>query len=147
MFVRLVYKFEKLEVWKLALDYLERVYEYSGALPEDEKFNLVSQWRRAATSVCLNIAEGSSGGSDKVQRRFLGIALRSLIETVAILKIVEKRKMLPADRLNEMYRDSQTLAKKLYAFKTYLENKDGSFREPEAEYDSNWLIDWHDESE
>jgi four helix bundle protein len=56
-----VYKFEKLKVWKASMRYLDLIYEIIEQLPKEEKFNLSSQLRRAATSICLNIAEGSMG--------------------------------------------------------------------------------------
>ncbi|HME43788.1 MAG TPA: four helix bundle protein [Syntrophorhabdales bacterium] len=65
------YKFQDLEIYKLALDYLDRVYEAVQFLPEIEKFNLQSQVIRAATSIGLNIAEGSTGQSNLEQSRFL----------------------------------------------------------------------------
>ncbi len=77
----------------------------------------------------------------------MGIALRSLIETVAILKIVEKRQLLPPEKLNEMYRDSQTLAKKLYALRAYLDTTDDTFREPGVVYKSKGSTDWNSELE
>jgi four helix bundle protein len=55
------FKFEQLEVWSLALDYIDLMYEIAGCLPRSEEFNLKSQITRAATSVSLNIAEGSTG--------------------------------------------------------------------------------------
>lgn len=57
----MTYKFQQLKVYKLALEYVDTVYELSGKLPEAERFNLRSQLERAATSVVLNIAEGSTG--------------------------------------------------------------------------------------
>ena len=59
------YKFQNLDVYKLALDYLDEIYEIVGRLPDSEKFNLSSQIVRAATSVVLNIAEGSTGQSER----------------------------------------------------------------------------------
>ena len=55
------FKFEKLEVWALALDYIDQIYEIANELPRSEAYNLRSQMTRAATSVALNIAEGSTG--------------------------------------------------------------------------------------
>ena len=85
------YKFQDLETYKLALEYLDRSYELTTDLPQEEKFNLKSQLERAATSIVLNIAEGSTGQSDPEQHRFLGLALRSYLETVACLDIAERR--------------------------------------------------------
>jgi hypothetical protein len=58
---RMQYKFEKLEVWKLAMKYNELVYELTNQLPKSEKFNLNSQMRRASTSIALNIAGALPG--------------------------------------------------------------------------------------
>jgi len=70
-----MYKFEKFEVWQLALDYIDLIYDLVKELPRSEEFNLKSQITRAATSVALNIAEGSTGQTDPEQARFLGMAI------------------------------------------------------------------------
>jgi four helix bundle protein len=99
------YKFQGLQVYQLALDYLEMAYKIAYALPETEKYNLRSQLERAATSVVLNIAEGSTGQSDPEQTRFVSMALRSFLETVACLDIAERRGYLAASGLRPI-RDS-----------------------------------------
>ncbi|MGK7395703.1 MAG: four helix bundle protein [Candidatus Cyclobacteriaceae bacterium M3_2C_046] len=90
----LLFKFEQLEVWQISLDLNDLVYDIIALLPEDEKFNLISQLRRAGTSISLNIAEGSTGTSNKEQSNYLKIALRSCIEVVACLKLIIRRKYL-----------------------------------------------------
>lgn len=65
------FKFEKLEVWQLSLKYIDLIYEIAVLLPSSEKYNLKSQIVRAATSVALNIAEGSTGQTDTEQARFI----------------------------------------------------------------------------
>ena len=72
------FKFEKLEVWQRALSYADLTYDIAARLPRDEEYNLKSQVVRAATSVALNIAEGSTGQTNAEQARFLGMAMRSL---------------------------------------------------------------------
>ena len=112
------YKFEQLEVWKLALDYIDLIYKLSENLPRSEDYNLKSQITRAATSIALNIAEGSQGQSDAEQARFLGMSIRSLIETVACQKIISRRGYLQDEiMLNKAYQDSQMLARKLQSFR------------------------------
>ncbi len=96
------YKFPKLEIYKLALDYLDKIHELSNRFPESERFNLKSQIERAATSVILNIAEGSTGQNDTEQKRFLGLSLRSYLETIACLDIAERRNYLPENLLREV---------------------------------------------
>ena len=115
------YKFEQLEVWKLAVDYLDLIYKLANGLPHSEDYNLKSQITRAATSIALNIAEGSQGQSDAEQGRFLGMAIRSLVETVACQKIIERRGYIQDESLlNQAYENSQMLARKLQAFRKTL---------------------------
>jgi four helix bundle protein len=87
----MTYKFQNLEIYQLALKYVDMIYDLTGKLPRSEDFNLKSQTTRAATSVVLNIAEGSTGQTDAEQSRFLGMALRSLIETVACQDLMLRR--------------------------------------------------------
>jgi len=86
-----MYKFETLEVWELSLEYVDMIYRIAAKLPDTERYNLYSQVIRAGTSISLNIAEGSTGQSDKEQGRFLAMAIRSLLETVACIKLIERR--------------------------------------------------------
>ena len=90
----MAYKFENLEVWRRALDYADRIHEIAEQLPKHERYNLSDQMTRAANSIALNIAEGSTGLSDTEQDRFLRIAIRSLLETVACLHLVKRRDYL-----------------------------------------------------
>jgi len=75
-----LYSFEKLEVWQLGRKLTKNIYKISRSFPEDEKFGLTSQIRRASVSVTSNIAEGSSRKSGKEQARFTEIAFGSLLE-------------------------------------------------------------------
>lgn len=82
-----MYRFEKLRVYQNAIKLVKLVYEVSAKLPKDETFSLVVQLKRACISIVLNIAEGTGGLGDKEFKSFLRIALKSLYETVAGLKI------------------------------------------------------------
>ncbi|RYG43778.1 MAG: four helix bundle protein [Chitinophagaceae bacterium] len=88
------FKFEKLTVWQKALDLSEHIDSLAKAFPADEKFILGSQIKRAADSISLNIAEGSTGQSNAEFSRFLKYSLRSIIEVVACLHIAKRRKYL-----------------------------------------------------
>lgn len=69
-----------LEVWKKSMDLVEDVYALSKFFPNDEKFGLTNQIRRASVSVPSNISEGAARKSDKEFIQFLYIALGSLSE-------------------------------------------------------------------
>lgn len=118
-----MYRFQQLAVYQLALDYIDQIYRLSSQLPESERFNLRSQLERAGVSIALNIAEGSTGQSDAEQNRFLGLALRSSIETVACLDIAERRQYLPLEDSPAVRVLGHELFIKLQAFRRSLEKK------------------------
>ena len=130
----MAYKFEKLGVWRHALDYADRIHEIAEQLPKHERYNLSDQMTRAANSIALNIAERSTGLSDTEQDRFLRIAIRPLLETVACLHLVKRRDYLDhLDTLRDAYRDSEILFAKLQAFRSSLEGG-STVQEPPIEY-------------
>jgi len=87
----MAFKFEKLIVWQKSLDLSDEVNQLTKTFPKDEIYVLASQIKRAADSVSLNIAEGSTGQSNPEFGRFLGIALRSNIEVVSCLYLAQRR--------------------------------------------------------
>jgi four helix bundle protein len=109
--LEMTYKFQKLEIYQIALEYIGLIYELTEQLPVSENFNLKSQITRAATSIALNIAEGSTSQSDAEQSRFLGIALRSLVETIACQDIIELKHYVSIGDL----RPSREVGSKLFA--------------------------------
>jgi len=67
-------KVEELDVFKLSHSLALEVFQLTKTLPGEEKFGLVSQMRRAAYSVPMNLMEGSHRLSSKEYRQFVGIA-------------------------------------------------------------------------
>lgn len=126
------FKFERLEVWSLALDYVDLMYSISEELPSKEQYNLASQLIRAATSIALNIAEGSTGQSDAEQNRFLGMAIRSLMETVACQRLIARRYTVSQDLMGKADQMAQNLAMKLHSFRRALGHN--QVREDQAPY-------------
>jgi len=114
------YKFQKLQVYQLALAYVDSIYVLAMQLPDKERFNLSSQVERAATSIVLNIAEGSTGQSDAEQNRFLGLALRSYLETIACLDLINRRAYIAAEDLSALREQGHQLFIKLSAFRKSL---------------------------
>ena len=114
------YKFQKLQVYQLALGYVDEVYVLSKQLPERERFNISSQVERAATSIVLNIAEGSTGQSDAEQNGFLGFALRSYLETIACLDLIERRAYMSPEALRPLREQGHQFFIKLAAFRKSL---------------------------
>jgi four helix bundle protein len=83
----------------------------------------------------LNIAEGSTGQTDPEQNRFLGMAVRSLIETVACQRIIARRNYVN-DRscLEQLDLKAQALAKRLHGFRRALSTSDKSIGEAQAPF-------------
>ena len=81
-----VFNFEKLSVYKKSLDFIQSVYKITSFFPENEKFGLTSQFRRAAQSIALNIAEGA-GESEQQFIRYLNISRGSIRECIVCSSI------------------------------------------------------------
>lgn len=82
--------YHQLEIWQRAMTYAVRIYELTAKLPDAEKYGLTGQLRKAATSMPLNIAEGSGCGTNAEFNRFLGYAYRSLKEVVTGPELCER---------------------------------------------------------
>lgn len=100
----MAFKFEKLIVWQKALDLSDVVNQLTKTFPKDEMYVLTSQIKRAADSVSLNIAEGSTGQSNLEFSRFLSYALRSNIEVVGCIFIAQRRGFIPQEEFEKIYR-------------------------------------------
>jgi four helix bundle protein len=114
------FKFEKLEVWDLSLDYSDKIYEVASLLPDKEKHNLRSQMMRSVTSISLNVAEGSTSQSDAEFSRFVGIAIRSCIEVVACLHLAKRRGYINQEVFTGAYEFGEKLFVKLQALRKKL---------------------------
>jgi four helix bundle protein len=115
------FKFENLEVWKLALDFLRLVKIITAKFPSEEKFILVSQMNRAALSISLNIAEGSGRKTKKDFANFIRISLSSLLEVVACERVASAQEYLITQVHREEFAEkSKELYFKLIALEKYL---------------------------
>lgn len=81
---------QKLEVYSSSKAFVLECYRVSKLLPDDEKFGMITQIRRAALSVHLNIAEGCSRKSETERKRYYEIVRGSLVEIDAALYIADE---------------------------------------------------------
>jgi len=101
---------------------VDSAYTLTADLPIIEQYNLKSQMIRAATSVALNLAEGSTGQTDAEFSRFVGLAIRSLIETAACRRILERRGYaMDVATMAEMECQGEILFSKLQALRRALD--------------------------
>lgn len=116
----MAFKFENLNIWQRALDLSSLVHEVTLKFPKEELYILTSQIKRAADSVALNIAEGSTGQTNPEFRRFLGIALRSAIEVVACVQIAQRRKIISEEDVKTISQRCEELVAKISALRKKL---------------------------
>ena len=115
-----MFKFEKLAVWKRAILFADRIYDDSKDFPEEEKFGLKSQIRRAAVSISSNVAEGSAR-SDPDFARFVGYAAGSLYEVISQATIARHRRYLTDEELSSVYREGEEISRMLSGLRDSLE--------------------------
>jgi|SRR5215831_12166631 len=89
------------------------IYRCTRDFPDDERFGLVSQLRRAAVSVPSNIAEGKGRASDRDLLHFLVCARGSINEVQTQLEIAEALGYASHDRLRELYARAVEIARLL----------------------------------
>jgi len=106
---------EDLDVFKLSHRLVLEIYEITKTFPQHEKFGLISQMRRSAYSIPMNLLEGSHRLSTKEYRQFVGIAKGSAGEMKYQLLLARDLKYMSNERyvdLIEKYeRVSQMLTK------------------------------------
>jgi four helix bundle protein len=81
---------QKLDIYVISKSFVFECYNLTRSLPIEEKFGMISQIRRAALSVHLNIAEGSSRKSEQERKRYYEIARGSVVEIDAALDIAKE---------------------------------------------------------
>ena len=113
----MAFKFEKLEVWQKAVTLSSEIHELTRSFPRDELYILTSQIKRAADSVALNIAEGSTGQTNAEFKLFLGYAIRSAIEVVSCLYVGKKRNIIKEKQFKTLYSDLEIIVKMLQALR------------------------------
>ncbi|MEM8943930.1 MAG: four helix bundle protein [Planctomycetota bacterium] len=94
--------YKKIVAWQRSHNLTLRVYEITKSFPNEEKFGITSQLRRAAYSVPANIAEGSGRSGVKDYLRFLTIAYGSLKEAEYFLLLAHDLEYLSADAHSEL---------------------------------------------
>ena len=81
---------QKLDLYKISLSFVKECYRVTKSFPDDEKFGMTSQMRRAALSVHLNISEGCSRKSLTERKRFFLVSRGSLVEVDAALDVASE---------------------------------------------------------
>jgi|GEM_PF-333632 len=110
----MTFRYESLEVWPLALEYVDACFIVADALPQRVQFSIGEQLRRAATSIVANIAEGSGKATSRSERNFYDMARGSVAETVGLLALCQRRNYLLSDRHQRMYNRANVVSAMLW---------------------------------
>ncbi len=93
---------KKLNVWKSAIELVTEIYVLTRSFPDEEKYSLTSQMKRAAISVASNIAEGAARKSKKEFTQYLHVAQGSISELDTHLEIVKRLDYVDKQRVSSL---------------------------------------------
>ena len=92
-----LFDFEKLTVYQLALELLDRIFEVCRSLPSDSRYAIGNQLIRAGLSISNNLAEGSGKRSKKEKVRYYGTSLDSSRECISMFNVLNRQQLVPPD--------------------------------------------------
>ncbi len=121
-----VFGYRDLDVWKLAVDWVEAVYRATSNWPSEERSGLTSQLRRAAVSVASNIAEGAARRSTGEFLQFIGMARGSLAEAETQLLIASRLGYLDATRTEALLAAADRISRMLVSLAASLKRRKDS---------------------
>ncbi len=112
--------FKKYDIWLLSHNLTLEIYKLTSNYPKEELYNLVSQIRRASSSIPTNIAEGCGRSSEKEFNQFLNIALGSANETEYLIILSKDLNYISLENFNEIEIQINIIKSKIYKLKEKL---------------------------
>ncbi|GGP04323.1 four helix bundle protein [Cloacibacterium rupense] len=113
--------FEKLEVWQNARKLVKEIYKISRNFPDEERFGITNQIRRASTSITANIAEGVSRNTNKDKSKFINIAYSTSIEVINFLILSWDLDFISEEKYIELREKTELITNQLNSFYKSLE--------------------------
>ncbi|MDD5649466.1 MAG: four helix bundle protein [Candidatus Nanoarchaeia archaeon] len=115
--------YKNLEIWNLSYELVLDIYKILKKFPEHESDNLISQTKRAATSIPLNIAEGCTRFSKKSFLQFLNYAYGSARELEVLILLAKDLKYISIEEYNNVNDKLDLLSRKLFVFTNKVEKE------------------------
>lgn len=112
----MVKNFYDLEVWKIAHNLRLEIYKLTKKFPVEERYAIIDQIRRAAASVCANIAEGFGRYHFKDKIKFYYNARGSIYEVQDFIFLSRDLKYVDTELARKIFSEYTNLAKKLKSF-------------------------------
>ena len=117
-----IQSYRDLEAWQLGMDFVVSVYDMTKRLPDEERYGLTAQIRRAAISVPCNVSEGHQLGG-KSYRRFVSIAIGSLAETSTQTEIAYRLHYINRSVFDTMNQKASRLRQVLHGLRRALRTR------------------------
>jgi four helix bundle protein len=114
------FRFQDLKIWQLAIEIADELFDIADGLEEKRLYRFADQLRGAGMSMSNNIAEGSGSGSKKEFRQFLNMARRSTFENANILILLQRRKLISQDSLDQLLNKLDSLCQQITSFQNSL---------------------------
>ena len=108
--------FKELKVWQKGIELVAIVYKSTTSFPDEEKYGLSAQMRRAAVSIPSNIAEGHLRKTAKDFKQFLSIARGSCAELETQIIIAHELDFIHGDNFENLSSKIEELSKMLSSF-------------------------------
>ena len=108
--------FYNLEIWYISYKLVLDFYKVTEGFPDSEINNFTSQIRRAALSIPLNIAEGSTRRTKRAYLQFLDYSYGSLKELEVLLLLSKDLKYINDPEFNLLFETVDKLSRKLFLF-------------------------------
>ena len=107
------YSFEKLEVCQNARKFVRDIYKVTRKFPEEEKFGITNQIRRASTSITANLAEGTSRSTNKDKLKFINISYTTTIEVINFLILSFDLEFIIEEEYSEMREKAEKITNQI----------------------------------
>ncbi|MFD2567896.1 four helix bundle protein [Pseudotenacibaculum haliotis] len=112
-----IYSFEKLNVWKQSLELVKMIYDITKRFPQEEKFGLSSQIRRASVSIASNLAEGTSRSTKKDKAYFTTVSFSSAMEVLNQIIISKELRYISNDEYLKLRKHLEVITTMLNSLK------------------------------
>lgn len=118
-----MHNFKELKVWQKAVDFAVKTYAATKSFPNEEKFGLISQMRRASVSIPSNIAEGCAKTSPKSFVNSLEISLGESFELETQMIISERVQILDASEARDLGHELTEIQRMIMGLKNSIQQK------------------------